>query len=79
MDKAADNERLRLRASYYNNIAAGLVVASLLILWAGAAMIAETASQKIAVTVVAFGLALFGAIVFHKKAGRRMAKLRSRL
>ncbi|HEV3111766.1 MAG TPA: hypothetical protein VGY99_14870 [Candidatus Binataceae bacterium] len=91
MGKTADNERIKLRATYYNNIAVGLVLAGCLIPylalvrgigeifdWMRHHTVAEITFvgwASIITTVLAFFLALHGAKRFRRAANDQIGKL----
>jgi hypothetical protein len=91
MSKAADNERIKLRATYYNNIAAGLALAGCLIpylaLVRGIGEIFDWMRHHspgeitfvgwtgVITTVLAFFLALQGAKRFRQAANEQIGKI----
>jgi hypothetical protein len=47
MGKTAENERLKLRATFYNNVAAGLLIGGLLIPFLAVAIKAEDITERL--------------------------------
>jgi uncharacterized membrane protein len=91
MSKAADNERIKLRATYYNNIAVGLILAGCLIPYLAVVRgigeifdwmrhhsvgeITFVGWASVITTVLAFFLALHGARYFRRAANEQISKL----
>ena len=86
MGKAADNERIRLRATYLNNISVALYVAGGILPLMGYLAKAHqhsnwwlqaTATEwnEMLALIVASGLAVAGAVLFRRSADREIQKI----
>jgi hypothetical protein len=76
MGKAAENERIKLRATWFNNVSVGLFITGVLVPYLafvqGAVQLSKFGDYA---PLLAAAFAFFGSVLFHGQARKELAKL----